>query len=400
VIAYPSIAPSVAIVHEWFAGYAGSERVVEQMLRVFPQADVFALVDFLPPHQRHFLGGRAVNTSFIQCLPFARRAFRGYLPLMPLAVEQLNLDRYDVVLSSNHAVAKGVLTRADQLHISYVHTPIRYAWDLHHEYLRGQGLLTSLRNLLARPALHYLRLWDRLAADRVDLFLANSQYVARRIQKTYRRPAQVIYPPVDVERFALREQKDDYYLAASRLVPYKRIDLIVEAFRQMPQRQLVVIGDGPQYKKLMQRATPNIRLLGYQPSAELASHLQRAKALVFAADEDFGILPVEAQACGTPVIAYGRGGATETILDGDTGLFFDDQSPSAIVEAVDHFEASPPALAPAEIRAHAARFSASRFCDELQQCVAAAWREFQERGAITEPEFAQIDQPQGAGPRF
>jgi glycosyltransferase involved in cell wall biosynthesis len=368
--------PSIAIVHEWLASYAGSERVVEQMLRVFPQADLFAVVDFLSPRQRQMLGRRRVQTSFIQRLPFARRAFRAYLPLMPLAVEQLNLDQYDIVLSSNHAVAKGVLTRADQLHISYVHTPIRYAWDLQHEYLRGSGWLTGLRNLLARPVLHYLRLWDRLSADRVDAFIANSEYVGRRIQKTYRRAARVIYPPVDVERFTLRENKEDFYLAASRLVPYKRIDVIVEAFRQMPERRLIVIGDGPEYKRIARRATSNVKLLGYQENDVLTSHLQRAKALVFAADEDFGILPVEAQACGTPVIAYGRGGALETIVDGETGLFFNEQTPDSIVAAIDRFERQAPLCDAAAIRRHALRFSTARFCQELSDFVNHAWERF------------------------
>jgi len=370
--------PKIAIVHEWLASYAGSERVVEQMLRVFPQADLFAVVDFLPPRHRHMLGRRRVQTSFIQRLPFARRAFRGYLPLMPLAVEQFNLDQYDIVLSSSHAVAKGVLTRADQLHISYVHTPIRYAWDLQHEYLRGGGLLTGLRNLLARPILHYLRLWDRLSADRVDAFVANSEYVARRIQKTYRRAADVIYPPVDVERFGLCERKENYYLAASRMVPYKRLDVIVEAFRQMPERRLVVIGDGPEYKRIARRATPNVKLLGYQDNDVLTSHLQRARALVFAADEDFGILPVEAQACGTPVIAYGRGGARETIIEGETGLFFSEQSPESIVAALDRFESHPPIGEAAAIRQHALRFSTARFCQEFSEYVQRAWRRFQQ----------------------
>jgi glycosyltransferase involved in cell wall biosynthesis len=368
--------PSIAIVHEWLASYAGSERVVEQMLQVFPQADLFAIVDFLPPRQRQMLGRRAIQTSFIQRLPFARRAFRAYLPLMPLAVEQFDLDRYDIVLSSSHAVAKGVLTRADQLHISYVHTPIRYAWDLQHEYLRSGGLLAGLRNVLARPILHYLRLWDRLSADRVDAFIANSEYVARRVQKTYRRHADVIYPPVDVERFTLHEGKEDFYLAASRMVPYKRIDIIVEAFRQMPERRLVVIGDGPEYKRIARRATPNVRLLGYQDNDALTSHLQRAKAMIFAADEDFGILPVEAQACGTPVIAYARGGALETVIDGETGLFFGEQTPDSIVAAVDRFESQPPVCNPAAIRQHARRFSTARFCHELADFVARAWDEF------------------------
>src|SRR5438067_4734958 len=361
------------------------------MLRVFPQADLFAIVGFLPPRHRRMLGRRRLQPSFIQRLPFARRAFRAYLPLMPLAVEQFDLNRYDIVLSSSHAVAKGVLTRADQLHISYVHTPMRYAWDLQHEYLRSGGLLSGLRNLFARPILHYLRLWDRLAADRVDAFVANSEYVARRIQKTYRRPAEVIYPPVDVERFSLHENKDDFYLAASRMVPYKRIDVIVEAFRQMPERRLVVIGDGPEYKRIARRVTPNIKLLGYQDNAALTSHLQRAKSLVFAADEDFGILPVEAQACGTPVIAYGRGGALETIIDGETGLFFSEQTPDSIIAAIDRFESQPPLCDPAAIRQHALQFSTSRFCQELSDFVSRAWTEFRQAREVARVEAGTIE---------
>jgi glycosyltransferase involved in cell wall biosynthesis len=371
-----SIAPSIAIVHEWLATYAGSERVVEQMLRVFPDADVFSLVDFLPAEHRGMLGGRRVTTSFIQRLPLARRAFRAYLPLMALAIEQLDLSRYDIVLSSSHAVAKGVLTRADQLHISYVHTPIRYAWDLQHEYLAGKGWRTKLRNFFARPILHYLRMWDRLSADRADFLIANSEYIARRIHKSYRRAAHVIYPPVDVDRFSPCDSKDNYYLAASRLVPYKKIDLIVEAFREMPDRRLVVIGDGPQYKQLARRATPNITLLGYQDHAVLLERMQKAKALVFAADEDFGILPVEAQACGTPVIAFGRGGVCETVLDGRTGLFFDEQMPQSIIAAVDRFERQPPTASPTAISEHAQQFSAARFCRELEEFVLTAWRDF------------------------
>ena len=369
--------PSIAIVHEWLASYAGSERVVEQMLQVFPQADLFALVDFLPERDRGMLGDRAVRTSFIQRLPFARRYFRAYLPLMPLAVEQWDFSSYDIVLSSSHAVAKGVLTRADQLHISYIHTPIRYAWDLQHEYLRQAGLTRGLKSLLVRPILHYLRLWDRAAADRVDVMIANSRYVARRIQKTYRRQAEVIYPPVDTDRFLPVHPKEDYYVAASRMVPYKRMDLIVNAFREMPGRQLVVIGDGPDFKKVSKLATPNIKIVGYQEGPSLRGYLQRAKALVFAADEDFGILPVEAQACGTPVIALGRGGALETIVDGETGILFADQSVEAILAAVERFESRPLALDANGIRERALRFSAGRFRRELDDFVHREWDCFQ-----------------------
>ena len=370
-------APKLAVIHEWLDSYAGSEKVVEQLLQSFPQADLYALVDFLAPKDRGMLFGREVHTSFIQKLPLARRLFRNYLPLMPLAVEQFDLADYDVILSSNHAVAKGVLTRNDQLHISYVHTPIRYAWDLHHQYLREAKLTWGLRSLIARLTLHYLRLWDRASADRVDVFVANSRYVAARIEKTYRRDAHVIYPPVDVDRFTFQERKEDFYLAASRLVPYKRVDVIVEAFRLMPSRKLVVIGDGPQLSRLKKRATANIELLGYQDGATLQAHMASARAFVFAADEDFGIMPVEAQACGTPVIALGRGGAKETVIAGQTGCFFESQTPEAIVSAVEQFESE--SFDPYLIRANAERFSIPRFRREIEELVSREYEQFQAR---------------------
>ena len=370
-------APKLAVVHEWLDSYAGSEKVVEQLLHSFPQADLYALVDFLAAKDRGMLLGHEVHTSFIQRLPLARRLFRNYLPLMPLAVEQFDLADYDVILSSNHAVAKGVLSRNDQLHISYVHTPIRYAWDLHHQYLREAKLTWGLRSLIARLTLHYLRLWDRASADRVDVFVANSRYVAARIEKTYRRDAQVIYPPVDVDRFTFQERKEDFYLAASRLVPYKRVDVIVEAFRLMPSRKLVVIGDGPQLSRLKKRATANIELLGYQDGATLQAHMASARAFVFAADEDFGIMPVEAQACGTPVIALGRGGAKETVIAGQTGCFFESQTPAAIVSAIEQFESE--SFDPYRIRVNAERFSIPRFRREIEELVSREYEQFQAR---------------------
>ena len=372
-----SFQPKLAVVHEWLDSYAGSEKVVEQLLHSFPQADLYALVDFLAAKDRGMLLGHEVHTSFIQKLPLARRLFRNYLPLMPLAVEQFDLADYDVILSSNHAVAKGVLTRNDQLHISYVHTPIRYAWDLHHQYLREAKLTWGLQSLIARLTLHYLRLWDRASADRVDVFVANSRYVAARIEKTYRRDAHVIYPPVDVDGFTFQERKEDFYLTASRLVPYKRVDVIVEAFRLMPSRKLVVIGDGPQLSRLKKRATANIELLGYQDGATLQAHMASARAFVFAADEDFGIMPVEAQACGTPVIALGRGGAKETVIAGQTGCFFESQTPEAIVSAVEQFESE--SFDPYRIRVNAERFSIPRFRREIEELVSREYEQFQAR---------------------
>ena len=253
----------VAIVHDWLVTYAGSERVLEQMLLCYPQADVFSLVDFLPVEQRGFLGGREVKTSFIQRLPGARKRYRSYLPLMPLAVEQFDVSSYDLVISSSHAVAKGVLVGPDQLHVCMCYSPIRYAWDLQHQYLKESGLDKGVKGLLARGLLHKIRIWDSRTAAGVDHFVAISQFITRRIEKTYRRSSDVIYPPVDVDRFGLRLDKSAFYLAASRMVPYKRMPMIIEAFNAMPDRKLMVIGDGPELQRCQQLAGPNVQVLGY-----------------------------------------------------------------------------------------------------------------------------------------
>lgn len=369
----------IAIVHEWLATYAGSERVVEQMLQVFPQADLFSVVDFVPLAERGFLQGHTPKTTFIQRLPWARTKFRAYLPLMPMAIEQLDLSSYDVVLSSNHAVAKGVITGPHQLHISYVHSPMRYAWDLQHQYLAESGLTRGLKSAVARAMLHYLRMWDQRSANGVDVFVANSQFIARRIHKVYRREARVLYPPVDIERFALRHDKEDFYLSASRMVPYKRVPLVVEAFAGMPDKRLVVIGDGPDHARVAASLPPNVTLLGYQPTTQLVDYMQRAKAMVFAAEEDFGIAPVEAQACGTPVIAFGRGGSLETVRGNGpqhTGLFFMEQTAEAIREAVRRFDAGHGSFSPAACREHAEGFSAAVFRARLASLVSEEWQRF------------------------
>jgi len=347
----------VAIVHEWFVDYSGSERLVEQMLEIFPQADLFAQVDFLPENMRGFIKHKKVNTSFIQKLPKARTKYRNYLPLMPLAVEQFDLSGYDLVLSNNHAVSKGVITGPDQLHICMCCSPIRYAWDLTHQYLRQSGLNKGLKGWLAKYILHKIRQWDHRTSNGVDHFIAISDYISRRINKVYRRPSTVIYPPVDTEKFPLRIEKDSFYLTASRMVPYKRIDLIVEAFSKMPDTKLVVIGDGPDFDRIKSKAGDNIESLGFQSFEVLRDYMQRARAFVFAAEEDFGIIPVEAQACGTPVIAYGKGGALETVIDGKSGLFFNRQTPDDLIEAVRKFEMIAPQFNPEDIRANAMKFS-------------------------------------------
>lgn len=373
----PSIDPGrfgrVAVVHDWLVTYAGSERVLGQILDMWPDAELFSLVDFFPEDERDVLGGKRANTSFIQRLPRARTAFRSYLPLMPIAIEQFDLSAFDLVISSSHAVAKGVITSPNQVHVSYVHSPIRYAWDLQHQYLTQAGAVRGLKSLAARAVLHYMRIWDQRTANGVDAFVANSAFIGRRIRKIYGCDAQVVYPPVDIERFGLGERRDDFYLVASRMVPYKRIPLIVEAFSQMPDRQLVVIGDGPDFERAKALAGPNVTLLGYQPSAALIDYMQRARAFVFAAEEDFGISVVEAQASGTPVVAFGRGGALETVIESSdprfgTGVFFHEQSVASIVDAIARFEAHAP-FDPEVCRLNAERFSVERFRREFLRIV-------------------------------
>ncbi|TDY40495.1 glycosyltransferase involved in cell wall biosynthesis [Paraburkholderia rhizosphaerae] len=353
----------VAIVHDWLVSYAGAERVLEQIIACFPDADLFAIVDFL--EDRSFIRGKPVTTTFIQKLPFARAKYRAYLPLMPLAIEQFDLSAYDVVISSSVAIAKGVLTGPDQVHISYVHSPTRHAWDLQQQYLNRSKRTSGLRSLFARLVLHYIRTWDIPAVNSADSLIANSTATARRIWKVYQRDAAVIFPPVDIEGFALDTQKEDFYLTASRLVPDKKIDLIVAAFAQMPERRLVVIGDGPEMRKVRANATPNVEVLGDQPAPVLLERMRRAKAFVFAAHEDFSVPVVKAQACGTPVIAFGKGGTLETVRDladaRPTGIVFGAQTAEAIVAAVEDFDVNAAHFSPADCRANAERFSPALF---------------------------------------
>ncbi len=371
----------IAVVHEWFVSNSGSEKVVREILGLFPKADVFTLIDHLPKENRGSLTGKLVKTSFIQNLPFSSTKYRLYLPLMPLAIEQFDVSDYDLIISSSHAVAKGILAGPDQLHICYCHTPVRYAWDLQHQYLREAGLTSGLKSWLVRWVLYRLRLWDTRTANGVDHFLANSNFIRRRIKKVYRRDSTVLYPPVDVGSFSMRAVKEDFYLAASRMVPYKKMPMIVEAFRKMSGRRLVVIGDGPELAKCLALAGPNIEILGYQPDAVLRDHMQRARGFVFAAEEDFGIAPLEAQACGTPVIAFGKGGALETVrgqkAEQPTGVFFEEQTVDALCQAVESFEAlAPGAITPEACRKNAERFSVSRFRKEFSAFVSTKWEVF------------------------
>lgn len=333
----------IAIVCDWLVTFAGAESLLAEILHCYPEADLFSVIDFLPDDKRILLNNKKATTTFIQKLPFAKKHYRHYLPLMPLAIEQLDVSNYDLVISNSHAVAKGVISGPSQLHISYVCSPMRYAWDLQHQYLKETGLNKSFKGFLARMMLHRMRLWDHRTSNGVDHFLAISHFIAHRIWKTYRRESDVIYPPVHTEQFVPHAKKEDFYLTASRFVPYKKIDLIVESFSAMPDKKLIVIGDGPDFKKVKSKVAPNIELLGYQPNEQLIKYMQQAKAFVFAAEEDFGIVPLEAQACGTPVIAFGKGGVLETIRGleskNPSGVFFKEQTVPSLCQAITDFEA-------------------------------------------------------------
>lgn len=377
---------SVGIVADWLVTYAGAERVVKEMIELFPDSDVYSIVDFLSDEARANFNHKESTTTFIQHLPKAKQKYQTYLPLMPLAIEQIDVSKHDVVLSSSHAVAKGVLTGPDQLHISYVHSPIRYAWDLQHQYLKEAKLDKGLKGLLAKYLLHKIRMWDVRTSNGVDHFIANSKFISRRVKKVYGRDADVIYPPVEVERFDFNDNKEDFYLTASRMVPYKRMDLIVEAFANMPDKRLVVIGDGSEMPKVKKKAASNIEILGYQPDQVLHDYMRRAKAFVFAAEEDFGITPVEAQACGTPVIAYGKGGVLETVrpygISNPTGLFFERQSISSLVETVKKFDKIQNLILPSDCKENSQSFSSDRFKRELNTYIEQKWKFFSDKKKI------------------
>ncbi|MBV1837830.1 glycosyltransferase [Acetobacter estunensis] len=365
----------VAVIHEWLEKHAGSERVLEQILLCYPSADVFVVADFMVEKHRGFLKGHKVKSSFVQKLPFARKHFRKFLGLMPLAVEQFDLTGYDLVISSHHAVAKGVITGPDQLHVSYVHSPMRYAWDLQTRYLEERGLRWGIMGLYTRWLLHRLRNWDARSAAGVDLFVANSHYIARRVQKVWRREALILNPPVAVDKFCLSPEKQDFYLVVSRFVPYKRIDLIAAAFSKMPDRRLVIVGEGEGESAVRAAALgcANIEIRKPVRTDELIALMGRARAFVFAAAEDFGIVMAEAQACGTPVIAYGVGGACDIVIDDgvtdSTGVLFSEQTAEAIVAAVQRFEQNYHRIHSETCRANAMRFSEETFRRRFMEIV-------------------------------
>jgi glycosyltransferase involved in cell wall biosynthesis len=339
----------------------GGEKVLEALCEMFPAADIFTHV-YLPSAVSDTIRRHRVRTTFIQKLPFAVSRYESYLPLMPLALEQIDLRPYDLLISSESGPSKGILVSPDTLHICYCHSPMRYVWDMYHDYLNGSR---GLKRLLMQPIVHYLRLWDFAAAARVDYFVANSQHVANRIKKHYRRDAEVIHPPVDTSSFSPSRTQDDFYLMVGRLALYKRADLAVEAFNRLGNK-LVIIGAGAQLPLLKKMAKPNVSVLGYQPFSVIRDHYARCKALIFPGEEDFGIVPVEAMASGRPVIAFRKGGALETVLDGVTGLFFDEQTPESLIDAVKRFEHTETDFSSEAIVQHARQFDRQRFKEQFE----------------------------------
>ncbi len=370
-----SVKPSLALTHDWLTTWGGSEQVLEAALDVVGPAPIHTLVYRPEAFTGSLIGKQEIIPSFLQRLPGSRRNHRLYLPLMALAIEQFDLRNYSLVISSSHAVAHGVLTHPDQLHIAYVHTPMRYAWHLYHDYLQSGRVVRGLRSWLVRATLHYLRQWDFQAAQRADYLVANSEWTARNIWSVYRRRADVIYPPVDVEFYQPSTPREDYYITVSRLVPYKKVGLILDAFGRLGY-PLKVVGQGVLYSSLSRRRPPNVEMLGWCSKQELAQLLSRAKAFVYAAEEDFGITPVEAQAAGCPVIAYGRGGVQETVIDGQTGILYREQTAEAIMEAVSRFEAGAIQFRMQDLRRNAERFSRDRFLREFGRYVEQKWSDF------------------------
>lgn len=390
------MSPRVALVHDWLTGMRGGERCLEALCDLFPEADLFTLL-----HVRgsvsEMIERRRILTSAIQQMPFAANRYRYYLPLFPWAVERLTLDGYDLILSGSHCVAKGVKPPPRALHIAYVYTPMRYIWDQQEAYV-GPGRMGPLSRLLLRAMAGRLRRWDLEANHRVDDFVAISRHVADRILRHYGRAAEVIYPPVRTARFHIADRTDDYFLVAGAFAPYKRIDLAIQAFTRLGRR-LVVLGEGQEGRRLRRMAGPTIEFLGWRPDGEVAEVLGRCRALIFPGEEDFGILPVETMACGRPVIAYGKGGVTETVipinsartphfaprtaLDAPrtpTGVFFYEQTVEALIGAIDLYERSPERFEPEALRAHALAFDASVFEKRMAAFVAERYERWEREG--------------------
>ncbi len=362
-----------ALVHYWLTGMRGGEKVVESICNLFPDIDIFTLV-YNRDKVSELINRHKIFTSFIQKMPFSKKKYQTYLPFMPVAIEQFNLSDYDIVISSESGIAKGVLTNPETCHFCYCHTPMRYLWNMYFDYLRNERVGFLKRKIIER-FFNYLRVWDLATASRVDYFISNSNNVKKRILKYYRRDSTVIYPPVDVENMVFKPKKEDYYLIVSQLVSYKRIDIAVRAFNEL-KKELIIIGEGSEYKRLKKTANSNIKFMGWQPQDDLKQYYAGAKAFIFPGEEDFGITPVEAQASGTPVIGFGRGGLMETVIEGKTGLFFHRQDWRDLMSAVENFESKPDMFDPYSVRGNSLGFSRERFERDLKKFMEEKYGEY------------------------
>ena len=370
----------IALVHDWFNEAGGAEKVLKEILYCFPDAEVFCLFDFFDDAKRNkYLAGKTTKRSFIQHIPFAKKYYRFMFPLFPLAIEQLDLSPYDLIISSSYCVAKGIKKQKWQVHVCYCHSPVRYAWDLRDDYL--EAVRYSFNRKVFSFFLTRLRKWDKATTNRVDYFIANSENVSKRIQSNYDRTSVVIYPPVEVGTFTIQEKKSDYYFTASRLVSYKKKELLLKAFGLLPHLHFQVAGDGPTRKKLEKIAPPNVEMLGYIDKNTLIEKIKSAKAFVAAANEDFGITIVEAQACGTPVIVPYLGGYKETVLP-TTGLFFKEQTVEDIVNAITQFEQEKKYYRPIDFIDNVSRFNQARFHHELIQYVSRKYSDYKDAQKI------------------
>ncbi len=357
----------IALVQDWFVVNGGAEKVVKEIVHLFPDADIFSLVDFLNDNDRRdILNGKKSKVSYIQKLPFSKKYYRHYLLFFPHAIESLDFSGYDLIISSSYAVAKGIKKSPKQIHISYCHSPVRYAWDLKKEYLKS---LSWLAQQFSKPVLNYIRNWDLSTTSRVDLFIANSKNVAERIKRIYNRDSVVIYPPIDTKLFLPEENKDNYYFTSMRVVPYKKLDLIVDTFNQLPEKNLIVAGDGPDLEKIKQRAGKNIQFKGFVDRFQLVKLMQKAKAFILAAEEDFGITSLEAQSCCTPVIAYRKGGYLETVVEGKTGMFFNYQTVESLQEAILKFETSGIKFKKEDFLSNIQMYSVDKFRTSFKNCI-------------------------------
>ncbi len=354
----------VALVHDWLTGMRGGERVLEVLCELYPEAPIYTLF-FQPKKISHTILNHKIHSSFLNKFPFVSRYYRYLLPLFPYAIEAFNLTQYDLVISTSHCVAKGVITGAESIHISYTHTPMRYVWDMFPHYFQNYGFI---RKFLVKDFSHNLRIWDVTASARVDQFIANSNFVKKRIKKFYRRESEVLHPPVDTQRFIISNNGGNYFLVLSALVPYKKVDIAIQAFKKRKDR-LVVAGNGPLLKKLKKMSSRNVQFSVNPNDMEVVRLIKNCKALIFPGVEDLGIVPLEAMACGKPVIAYCKGGVAETVIDNVTGLFFYEQSATSLNNAIEQFEQKKGVFDENKIRFHAEQFGIHKFKINLKQLI-------------------------------